>query len=86
MRKVTHRDRVLLVDVRDKRTLVVNTEREDAVLVGYSKGSGVGSAVGGEDRGEQRKAVVGVKHGEFKLEGIGGGDTVWVPAIAGVLR
>lgn len=85
MRKVAHRDRVLFVDVCNEGALVVDTEREDAVLVGYLEGGGESGAVVGEDRWEQRKAVIRVEHGEFELEGVGRGDGVWDPLVIGVL-
>lgn len=86
MCKVAHRNCVLLVDVRNEGTLVVDTERKDAVLVGYLERSGESSTVWRNGRWEQRKAVVRVEHSEFELEGVGGGDAIWDPLIVGVLR
>lgn len=86
MRKVAHGDCVLFVDVRNEGALVVDTECEDAVLVGYLEGGGESGAVVGRGRRKQRKTVIRVEHGEFELEGVGGWDSVWDPLVIGVLR
>lgn len=85
MCKVAHGNCVLLVDVRNEGTLVVDTERKDAVLVRYLKGGGESGGVWRNRRRKQRKAVVRIEHSEFELEGVGGGDAIWDPLIVGVL-
>lgn len=73
---VADRDCVLLLDVGQEGTFVVDLEVEDAVLVGDLEGDGVcrffGGGVGGV-KGE-RETVEGGEHGEFELELVVGGD------------
>jgi len=82
MREMPDRDAVLLIDVGEEGTLVVDTEVEDAVLVGQAEGGceegRVGRGGGGEGGfggGEEGQAVVGGEHCELELQGVGGG---WV--------
>lgn len=85
MCKVAHCNCVLLVDVRNEGTLVVDTERKYAVLVGYLERGGESGTVWRKGRWKQRKAVVRIKHSEFELEGVVRGDKIWDPLIVGVL-
>jgi len=90
VRKVAYRDRVLLVHVRHEGPLVVDAEVEDAVLVRDAEGCREEGAVGcvayGEGAGGgEGEAVVGVQHGEFELDGVGGGWAEGVQVVPGVL-
>lgn len=68
MRKVADADRVLLLNVGEERTLVVDLEVEDAMLVGEGEGDAIhGSIASGAFTG-QVEAVEGRKHGELELE------------------
>lgn len=70
--KVADGDFVLFVHVCEERTLVVDSEREDTVLIGKSERSAVDCAILRAGSGCERKAVVRREHGEFKLDGVGG--------------
>lgn len=68
MRHVSHTDRVLLIEVSQEGTLVIDFEVEDAVLVGQSKSGAVdGGRISGSNE-LQVQAVEGREHGEFELE------------------
>lgn len=76
---MTHCDFPLFLDIRQPGTLVVDFEREDAVLIGGGEGCGVDGCVAGlgegGGRGEERgeiQAVEGREHAEFELQGVVG--------------
>lgn len=70
--KVADSDSALLVDVAQERTLVVDDEVEDTMLVGHGEGSAENGAVGSARGGLQSQAVERRQHAEFKLEGVFG--------------
>ena len=72
MRKVPHRDLPLLIDRRQKRSLVIDLEREDAVLVGRGECRGEDRTVGCRGGGGERNTVKRGQHAKFELKGVGG--------------
>lgn len=66
-------NRILLIDICQKGTFVVDAEVEDAVLVWDAESGCERGRVGaGSFGGREMKTVVGVQHGEFELERVGG--------------
>lgn len=65
---------MLLLDVRQERPLVVDTEREDPVLVWHCEAGAVDCAICGSRGGLQVEPVEGGEHGEFDLEDVILGD------------
>lgn len=61
---------VLLFDVGEKGTLVINAEGEDSVLVGNHEACAVDSAGFCPLDGLEVETVKGREHGEFELQGI----------------
>lgn len=85
MRKVAHSHLVLLLDVSEERPLVVDTEREDSVLIGgHELGAVYGACLGARCRLEGQ-TVEWRKHGELELQLIARGDLEWDPLIIRVL-
>lgn len=80
------RDAVLLFKVCEERTLVVDLEGKDAVLVGDQEGSGVDARFGLGLVWKERDAVVGVEHGEFELEAVRRRDGEGDPVVVGPFR
>lgn len=72
VRKVSDTDFPLLIDVCEERTLVVDAEIEDTVLVGELEGGGVDGAVRGLRHRPERETVEGRQHGELELYCVGG--------------
>ena len=67
MRIVANGDFMLFFDVGEKRTLVVNAEREDSVLIGDGESCAVDGAVFRPEGGLESEAVERREHGKFKL-------------------
>lgn len=67
MRKVSQGNSPLLINIGDERTLVVDTEGEDSVLVGGTESGGVNLGLSGGGGRSEGETVVGVEHGEFEL-------------------
>lgn len=68
MREMADSDFVLLFDVGQVWALVVDTEREDSVLVWRCEGGAEDCAVLGTSLGLQVQEVEWRKHSEFKLD------------------
>lgn len=84
VRKVTHGNLVLLLNVGEERTLVVHTEREDTVLIGNSELGAVHSTGLSTDGRLEGQAVEGREHGEFQLQLILSRDLEGHPLVIGV--
>ena len=65
MRKVPDRDLSLFIDVCEKRPLIVDSEVEDAMLIGERERGGVYCGVWGFEDGIEVETVEGREHGEF---------------------
>lgn len=61
-------DLPLFIDVRDERSAIVDTEVEDAVLIGGLEGSAEDGGVCGTRDGGEVEAVEGRQHAELKLD------------------
>ena len=85
MCKVAKGNFVLFVDVGEERTLVVDMEGEDTMLIRQSERGAVDCAVVGARRGCECKAVVRGKHGEFELNGVGRLNLKWGIVVVRVL-
>ena len=81
MGHVAYADGVLLIDIREEGSLVVDAEVEDAMLVGRDERRAVDRGISGSVDRLEIEAVEGGEHGEFELEGVGVGQGEWVPAI-----
>jgi hypothetical protein len=83
--KVADSDLVLLLDVGEERTLVVDAEREDTVLIGGHKlGAEHGARFGSAGRLEGQ-AVERREHGELELELVFAGNLEGNPLVEDVL-
>lgn len=67
MRIVANGDFTLFFDVGEERTLVVNAEREDSMLIGDGEPRAVDGAVFRPEGGSESEAVERREHGKFKL-------------------
>lgn len=85
MRKVAHGHLVLLLNVGEERPLVVDPEREDAVLVRRHELSAVHSAGLRAAGGLESQTVERREHGEFQLQLVLAGDLEGHPLVVGVL-
>ena len=83
--KVADSDGALLVDVAEERTLVVDDEVEDAMLIGYGKAGLEDGAVGSRLDWVQSHTVEGRQHAELELEGVSGSREEGDPAVTIVL-
>lgn len=83
--KVADGDGALLVDVAKERTLVVDNEIEDTVLIGHSEAGAEDGAVGGRRDGLQGQTVEGRQHAEFKLKRISSSRKEGNPTVTIVL-
>ena len=77
---------VLLLDVGEEGTLVVDAEGEDTVLIGGHElgaehSAGIGTAGGLEVQAVERR-----EHGELELESIAGGNFEGNPLVVDILR
>lgn len=84
--EVADGDLVLLLDSGEERSLIVNTEREDTVLIGSHKlstedGAGISAA-----DGLQGQTVEGREHSELELELVIAGNLEWHPLVVDILR
>lgn len=86
MREMADGDFVLLFDIGQVWALVVDTEREDSVLVWRRECGAVDGAVLGTSLGLQVQEVPWGKHGEFKLDLVFGHGFEWHPLVKFVLR
>ena len=85
VREVADGDFVPFVDVGEERTLVVDVEGEDPVLVRKSERGAVDCAVLGAGSRLERKTVVRGEHGELNLDGVVWFNLEWNIVAAGVL-
>ncbi len=85
MREMPHCDLILLFNGRQEGPLVVDLEREDAVLVRGSESRGEDSAVGGSRSRGQRQTVEWREHGKLQLKGVICRHGEWNPVIMVVL-
>ena len=85
MRKVTHGHLVLLLNGGEEWTLVVDTEREDSVLVRSDELSAEHSASVGTAGRLESQAVEGREHSELQLELILAGDLERNPLVVNIL-
>lgn len=85
VRVVTDTNRMLLVDVGEEGSLVVDAEVEDAVLVGDLEGRAVDSGVGGRAEGLEVDAVEGREHAKLELELVVGVNLERCPGVELVL-
>lgn len=77
MGKVSHGNLLLLLNVGEERSAVVDTEVEDTVLIGGLKGhTEDGGVLGLGQRGEIQ-AMEGRKHRKFELNCIRGSGGEW---------
>ena len=83
--KVTDSDSALLVDVAEERTLVVDDEVENTMLVGYGEGGLEDGAVGSRLDWVQSHAVEGRQHAELELESVTGSRKEGDPTVTVVL-
>ena len=67
---MTNRDFAFDVDVGEEGALVVDAERENAVLIWSTKGGAEECAVWGTGDRLESEAVKGGEHGELKLESV----------------
>jgi len=81
MRKVSYSNRILLVDIGEEWSLVVDLEVEDTMLIWKFERSGVGSCCGARFSWDESAAVKWRKHAELELEGISSWDSEWDPFI-----
>ena len=86
MREVTHCHLSLDVYVGQKWSLVIDSKREDAVLIWQAKRGAEHGAVGCLRDGLEIESVEGRKHGEFHLEGICLGHGERGEMVVGVFR
>jgi hypothetical protein len=83
--KVADSDSALLVDVAEERTLVVDDEVEDTMLIGHGEAGLEDGAVGRRLDWVQSHTVEGRQHAEFELERISGSREEGDPAVTIVL-
>lgn len=83
--KVADSDGALLVDVAKERTLVVNNEVEDTMLIGYGEASLEDGAVGSRLDWVQGHTVERRQHAELELKRVSGSGEEGDPAITVVL-
>lgn len=76
---------VLLLDVGEEGTLVVDTEGKDSMLVGDGEACAVHSAGFRSERWLESEAVEGREHGEFELQSILTGDLEGNVSVVNVL-
>lgn len=86
MGHVADADGVLILDMGQEGSLVVDLEVEDAVLVGEGEVGGEDGLTGGLGLGDEVSALEGRKHGELELESVALGNLEGNPAAPGVLR
>ena len=79
MSNVSHTDSVLFLQVGEEGTLVIDLEVEDAMLVRKGKAGGIYGRVLLDERSLEIDAVERGKHGEFQLQGVGGGEGERLP-------
>ena len=84
--KVSYGDLSLLLDIGQKRSLVVDFECEDAMLVGQRERCAEDGAVRCRAYGMKRQTVEGREHAELELEAVFGGDDEWRVVCRGILR
>ena len=85
MSKVSDRDSVLLFDVGEEGSLVVDFEVEDSVLIWELEACGVDGGAWGSSQKLEGQAVEGRKHREFELELVAGYGDERLPGVPRVL-
>lgn len=84
--EVADGDLVLLLDGGEERTLVVDAEREDTVLIGgHELSTEDGASISAADRLEGQ-TVEGREHSELELELVIAGNLEWHPLVVDILR
>lgn len=83
--KVSDSDGILLKDVCEERTLVVDEEVENSVLVREGESGAVGGAVGGLGSRLKGQTVEGRKHAEFELDRVAGSRSVGCKVVKFIL-
>ena len=84
MREMTNCDFAFDVDVGKEGALVVDAERENAVLIWSTKSGAEECAVWGNGDRLESEAVKRGEHGELKLEGVAGGEDEGYVVVVGV--
>lgn len=84
--KVADSDGALLVDVAKERTLVVDDEVEDTMLIRHGEASFEDGAVGGRLDWVQSHTVERRQHAELELERVSGSREEGDPTVTVVLR
>lgn len=85
MSHVSNADSSLLLNVSQERSLVVDHEVEDAVLVGKNEVGAVDSLVLADMNGLQGDAVERRQHGELELKVVALREVEGLPIVPGVL-
>jgi hypothetical protein len=83
--KVADSDGALLVDVAEERTLVVDDEVENTMLIGHGEAGLEDGAVGSRPDRVQSHTVEGRQHAEFELERVSGSMEERDPTVTTVL-
>ena len=86
MGKVPDCDLPFLINVRNKRSAVVDAEVEDTVLIGGLERNAKDSGVGSLRYGRKVEAVEGGKHAELELDVVICGGDERNQLVVGVLR
>jgi hypothetical protein len=84
--KVSYGNGVLLLDVREEWSFVVDLEIEDTVLIWELEACGVDCRGLGGSSDLQRETVERGQHGELQLDNITSGRSERLPVIPAVLR
>lgn len=86
MSEMADGDLMLLLDSGEKGPFVVDTEREDTVLIGcHELGAKDGAGICATDRLESQ-AVEGREHGKLQLELVSSGNLEWNPLVVDIFR
>lgn len=86
MCNVAHANSVLLLDVGHEGALVVDLEVKNAMLVGQGECGAVDGSRVADTEGLEVQTVERGEHGEFELECVGGGESIWHPCVPGIFR
>lgn len=85
MSHVSYANSSLLLDISEERSLVVDEEVEDSVLIGQDEAGAKGSGILGCACRSEIEAVEGRKHREFELQGVTFGNDKGNPLVPDVL-
>ena len=86
MSKVSHSNSILLFNVREEWSLVIDHEIEDTVLVGEFEAGGVDGGVLSGGFWDEGEAVEGWEHGEFELDDVASWWGERYPVVPDVFR